>query len=76
MQEKEQFYGQLPQIDCGACGSPTCATFAEDVVKGDVPSDDCVFLAMSDFEAISATLLEKVRPHSRTNRGQRERNRQ
>lgn len=30
----------LPGIDCGACGSPSCRAFAEDVVKGVVPSVD------------------------------------
>jgi Fe-S-cluster-containing hydrogenase component 2 len=73
MQQKQEFHGQLPQIDCGACGSPTCLAFAEDVVKGDAQSDDCLFLAMSDFEVMSAALLEKVRPHSRTNRERRKR---
>ena len=26
----------LPGIDCGACGSPTCRAFAEDIVRGNV----------------------------------------
>ena len=26
----------LPGIDCGACGSPTCRAFAEDLVRGNV----------------------------------------
>ncbi len=32
----------LPGLDCGACGSPTCRAFAEDVVKGTVSPDGCV----------------------------------
>lgn len=32
----------LPGLDCGACGSPTCRAFAEDVVKGIACPDGCV----------------------------------
>ena len=32
----------LPGLDCGACGSPTCRAFAEDVVKGTISPDGCV----------------------------------
>ncbi|MDA8403668.1 MAG: 4Fe-4S binding protein [Desulfobacteraceae bacterium] len=29
---------------CGACGSPDCRTFAEDLLRGEVSSFDCVYL--------------------------------
>ena len=32
----------LPDIDCGFCGAPTCAAFAEDVVMGEASPDDCI----------------------------------
>jgi anti-sigma regulatory factor (Ser/Thr protein kinase)/Pyruvate/2-oxoacid:ferredoxin oxidoreductase delta subunit len=31
----------LPGRDCGACGAPTCGTFAEDVVMGRAAADGC-----------------------------------
>jgi NAD-dependent dihydropyrimidine dehydrogenase PreA subunit len=34
----------LPQINCGACGAPTCLSFAEDVVLGRAQFEDCVVL--------------------------------
>jgi hypothetical protein len=34
----------LPQINCGACGAPTCGSFAEDVVLGRAVLEDCVVL--------------------------------
>jgi hypothetical protein len=34
----------LPRKECGACGSPDCRTFAEDVVDGKVSVKSCVFL--------------------------------
>ncbi len=36
---------KLPGIDCGACGSPTCLSFAEDVVLGRACEEECVVLA-------------------------------
>ena len=65
MRQKQEFFDKLPKIDCGVCGSPTCQTFAEDVVKGNAVADDCVFIAIKKFESISSDLLETVLKHSR-----------
>lgn len=32
----------LPQIDCGACGSPSCRALAEDIVLGYAKEEDCM----------------------------------
>jgi ArsR family metal-binding transcriptional regulator len=42
--ERKEIYSRLPQINCGACGSPTCITFAEDIVKGEAKLNDCMFM--------------------------------
>lgn len=34
----------LPQINCGACGAPTCLSFAEDVVLDQAVIEECVVL--------------------------------
>jgi len=73
MHRRNQIFDTLPKIDCGACGAPTCMTFAADVVKGDANADECVFLAMKTFETISKNLLEVVEKQSRKNRGGPER---
>ncbi len=39
----EEFQKELPGLDCGSCGSPSCACFAEDVIKGYASPDDCIF---------------------------------
>ena len=44
IKERERVFANLPQIDCGCCGCPTCKAFAEDFVKGEVQLTDCVFL--------------------------------
>lgn len=34
MSDIQRMREQLPGIDCGACGAPTCRAFAEDIVRG------------------------------------------
>jgi hypothetical protein len=41
----------LPQINCGACGAPTCLSFAEDVVLGRAQFKDCVVLSAKQARA-------------------------
>ncbi len=38
----QKLHGELPGIDCGACGAPNCRAFAEDVVRGTAEVDGCV----------------------------------
>ncbi len=56
--EKENIYESLPKIDCGACGAPTCLTFAEDVVKGEVELTDCIFNLPQKFADLSQEFSE------------------
>ena len=42
MQEIERIYAELPGLDCGACGSPSCRAKAEDIVRGFTSERDCV----------------------------------
>jgi iron only hydrogenase large subunit-like protein len=42
IKQRDDIYKTLPKIDCGACGSPSCMAFAEDVVKGEVELSDCI----------------------------------
>lgn len=42
MADIQKVKGNLPGIDCGACGAPNCRAFAEDVVKGNAKISDCV----------------------------------
>ena len=43
MAEIQQIRENLPDIDCGFCGAPTCAAFAEDVVRGEASPNDCIW---------------------------------
>jgi Na+-translocating ferredoxin:NAD+ oxidoreductase RNF subunit RnfB len=60
--KKEDVYQGLPKIDCGACGSPTCMAFAEDVVLGEAEVTDCIFRLPQRFDKVSqefASMLEQ-----------------
>ncbi|MBQ8469259.1 MAG: ferredoxin, partial [Clostridia bacterium] len=40
----ERLVNELPSLDCGACGAPTCRALAEDIVRGLATHDDCLML--------------------------------
>ncbi len=42
MSEIQKLKDELPGIDCGSCGAPSCRAFAEDVVKREANLDDCL----------------------------------
>jgi iron only hydrogenase large subunit-like protein len=44
MKEAQKIESQLPGIDCGACGAPTCRALSEDIVKGNATLSHCVFV--------------------------------
>jgi hypothetical protein len=44
MSQREHLARSLPGIDCGACGAPSCAAFADDVVSDTAELRDCMFL--------------------------------
>ncbi len=44
MNEIQNIVKNLPMIDCGSCGAPTCTAFAEDIVKGETTADECTVI--------------------------------
>ena len=48
MADIQKLKGELPGIDCGACGAPTCRAFAEDVVKKLSCYEDCPIKSRSE----------------------------
>lgn len=45
MGEIQKLRKELPGIDCGSCGAPSCRAFAEDVVRGNASFGDCIILS-------------------------------
>jgi ferredoxin len=52
--------------DCGACGSPDCMSFAEDVVRGNASLTDCIWLHAHKQK----TSLTPVDPSAHDGRGE------
>ncbi|HEX2937985.1 MAG TPA: [Fe-Fe] hydrogenase large subunit C-terminal domain-containing protein [Ruminiclostridium sp.] len=34
---------EMPGLDCGSCGAPSCRAFCEDVIRGMADKGDCIF---------------------------------
>ena len=43
MQKIDELTEELPGLDCGACGAPSCRALAEDIVRGIAKETDCIF---------------------------------
>jgi len=49
MEKIKEMLKDLPGIDCGVCGAPTCKAFAEDIVKGENRNAVCIVKTMKSF---------------------------
>jgi len=56
----QQILAELPGIDCGSCGAPSCEAFAEDIVKGKAIKENCVVIMRQKMEQ----MLEEFYKHS------------
>lgn len=66
MQRVRKLMCYLPGFDCGCCGSPSCQTLAEDIVKEEANMSNCIFMQriMEANKKLSAehslALVEKI----------------
>lgn len=44
MDAAKNIHKMLPGIDCGACGSPTCKSLAQDIVSAEAAMTNCIFI--------------------------------
>ena len=58
MEKIEKLYSELPGFDCGSCGSPTCRTFAEDVVQGAATRMDCIHLMKDQLRVMAEQMVD------------------
>lgn len=45
MGELKRIEAELPGLDCGICGAPSCRALADDIVRGYAEENDCIFWA-------------------------------
>ena len=58
MERIEKIYKELPGFDCGSCGSPTCRTFAEDVVQGEATKMDCIHMMKERLRVMAQQMVD------------------
>jgi len=58
METMERIHRNLPGLDCGSCGSPSCRTLAEDIVRGNASEMDCVFKLREKVKALAEEMIE------------------
>ncbi|MDC7125294.1 MAG: [Fe-Fe] hydrogenase large subunit C-terminal domain-containing protein [Spirochaetales bacterium] len=58
MSRIEQYTEELPGLDCGSCGAPTCRALAEDIVNGCAKKNDCIFVLRNEIKDLTENLAE------------------
>lgn len=57
MEQMEEIVRSLPGYDCGSCGSPTCKTFAEDIVRGFATEMDCIHILKEQLKIMAEQMV-------------------
>ena len=58
MERMNAILEDLPGYDCGSCGSPTCRTFAEDIVRGYCSEMDCIHKLKDQLKIMAERMVE------------------
>ena len=61
MEQLEKVLEDLPGLDCGSCGSPTCRALAEDIVQGLADPTDCIFKLREQIRELARELFHLAR---------------
>ncbi len=58
MKKMELIHKGLPDLDCGACGAPSCRALAEDIVRGLANETDCIFKLRERIRDLAYEMVE------------------
>jgi hypothetical protein len=58
MERLDEITEDLPGLDCGACGSPSCRALAEDIVRGFAFNTNCVIKLRGRVKMLAEELLD------------------
>jgi iron only hydrogenase large subunit-like protein len=61
MERVDAIANELPGLDCGACGSPSCRTLAEDIVRGLAFDTDCVIKLRDKVKMLAEEIHDLAR---------------
>ena len=58
LQRMNEIIADLPGYDCGSCGSPTCRSFAEDIVLGYANEMECIHKMRDKLQTMAEQMVE------------------
>ncbi|MFA6309311.1 MAG: [Fe-Fe] hydrogenase large subunit C-terminal domain-containing protein [Clostridia bacterium] len=58
LEELEVICKDLPGLDCGSCGAPSCRALAEDIVRGKANETDCIFKLRDKVRMLAGEMME------------------
>ena len=58
MEIMEILHKNLPGLDCGSCGAPSCRALAEDIVRGQADEVDCIFKLREKVTYLAEKMVE------------------
>ncbi|MFZ5591731.1 MAG: (Fe-S)-binding protein [Bacillota bacterium] len=58
LEEAEKIVAELPGLDCGSCGSPSCRALAEDIVQGYARRSYCIFELRRRLQQLAEEIVE------------------
>lgn len=58
LEKLEKINDELPGLDCGACGAPSCRALAEDIVRGIANETDCIFNLRQKIRDLAEEMVE------------------
>ncbi|HBQ29071.1 MAG TPA: ferredoxin [Desulfotomaculum sp.] len=61
MERLDKITNELPGLDCGACGAPSCRALAEDVIRGLAVDTDCIFKLRERVQTLAEEVLDLAR---------------
>jgi hypothetical protein len=66
LKQMKAIFAEMPHIDCGACGRPSCKAMAEDIVRGQGEITDCVFKLREGISSLASQILSlaDAQPHT------------
>lgn len=64
MAEIDKIHEELPGLDCGSCGAPTCRALAEDIVRGFAKKNQCIFVMREEIKNVADALMGTILPQN------------
>lgn len=58
VKQMNELLAQLPGLDCGSCGAPTCRARAEDIVRGSGSIHDCIHVLKRSVKDLTSACAE------------------